>query len=148
MEPRPLLFSKIFWSPDSKRSFAVISSGRRKIIVDNLLTRRSVQLKRNLRLCKPGDALPIRRPVLFRVEEEQSYAFEFRTRTTTVWDVFVGTSINSFHLPLQPQRLGNTISWNTEGTLKALIDERNNTFIYYNAIYDYRMKNNNEILDF
>ncbi len=145
--------SEIFWSPDSKKIVCCKfrPGGERKLLLIASSPGDQLQPKtETYDYAKPGDALPIRRPVLFHVEEEQSYAFEFpgieqqyslgRIRWNEASTAF------TFHFNRRGHRQYTIYEGNTEGTLKALIDERSNTFIYYNAIYDYRMKNSNEIL--
>lgn len=145
--------SEIFWSPDSKKIVCCKfrPGGDRKLLLIVSSPKDQLQPKtETYDYAKPGDALPIRRPVLFHIEKEEHHAFEFpnieqqynlgRIRWNETSTAF------TFHFNRRGHQQYTIYEGNTEGQLRALIDERSQTFIYYNVIYDYHMKNSDEML--
>jgi dipeptidyl aminopeptidase/acylaminoacyl peptidase len=146
--------SEIQWSPDSKK---LLSSRFRPAEVRKLLIIESSpadQLQPKTHeydYQKPGDALPVRRPVAFNIETGTKQTF-------TIPDVEMQYSLNriqweddskefTFHFNKRGHQQYVIYAANVEtGNVRTVVDERSNTFIYYNWLYNHRLKSTNELL--
>lgn len=146
--------SNIYWSPDSRKivSCKYRPGGDRKLLLISSSPQDQLQPKtETYDYPKPGDALPVRRPVAFLLEEDKVIRFD-------VPDVEA------------QYNLGN-IKWNKDsdfftfdfnkrghqqyfiyagdlssGTIRPVVKEESSTFVYYSALYQYWFKENNELL--
>lgn len=145
--------SEIHWSPDSKkivcckyrpggdRKLTLISSSPKDRLQPEMLT---------YDYPKPGDALPVRRPVLFFVEENRQIRFEIPNVEeqyylgTFRWDK--ASRSFSFHFNRRGHQQYVIYSGDLDGKLLPVVDERSETFIYYNRLYTHWMENSDELL--
>lgn len=146
--------SSIYWSPDSKK---IISCKYRPAETRKLLlisSSPSDQLQPNTEeydYPKPGDALPIKRPVVFFIDEDKSIEFKvpdvemqyflgnIRWNKDSNWFTF------DFNKRGHQQYAIYAADINT-GNLRTVIDEKSETFVYYNMLYQYWFNNSSELL--
>ncbi|MDR2622232.1 MAG: S9 family peptidase [Dysgonamonadaceae bacterium] len=145
--------SEIHWSPDSKKIVCCRfrPGGDRKLLMVVSSPKDRLQpATETYDYAKPGDALPIRRPVLFHIEEEKSLQFDFPNIEQQYdlnrirWNE--SSTAFTFHFNRRGHQQYTIYEGDVGGNLKTLVDERSNTFIYYNMIYDFPLKDAGERL--
>lgn len=145
--------SNIHWSPDSEKIVCCRyrPGGDRKLHLIASSPEDQLQPKQeSLDYAKPGDALPIRKPVLFFVNEDKSSEFFFPNIEQQFnlnrihWNQF--STAFSFHFNRRGHQQYLIYQGDLNGNLQALVDEQSSTFIYYNNLYEYRMEKTNELL--
>jgi len=145
--------SNIYWSPDSKmivcckyrpgeeRKLQLISSSP-----DDQLQPKTVAYD----YPKPGDALPIRRPVLFIPDEEIQIHYDLPNVEeqyhlgTIRWDD--SSRFFTFHFNRRGHQQYLIYSGDATGRLYPVVDERADSFVYYNTLYSYWFENSDELL--
>ncbi|MCL1821412.1 MAG: S9 family peptidase [Prolixibacteraceae bacterium] len=146
--------SSIFWSPDSKKIVCCKyrPTENRKVVLISSSPRDQLQPKtEELDYVKPGDALPIRRPVLFLLDEERQIHFDIPNVDEQYelgnikWDKSSDFFTFDFNRRGHQQFViyaGDARS----GELRKIVDEQSGTFIHYYALYQYWFKSSNELL--
>lgn len=146
--------SNIYWSPDSKK---IVSCRYRPAEIRKLLliasspTNQLQPKTEEYDYPKPGDPLPIRRPVVFFVDEDKSIEFKVPdvdaqfSLDNIRWDKSNDFFTFSFNKRGHQQYLIYAADI-TNGKLKTVVDEQSPTFIYYSALYQYWFDTDNELL--
>lgn len=145
--------SNIYWSPDSKKivccKFRPVET--RKLLLISSSPSDQLQPKtEEYDYPKPGDALPIRRPVVFFVEEDKSVQYEIPNveqqydLSNVKWDKT--SSYFTFNFNRRGHQQYVVYAGDITGNLRTVVDEQSNTFIYYNALYEYWFKDKDEML--
>jgi len=145
--------SDIYWSPDSKKIVCCRfrPGGDRKLLM--VVSSPAGQLQPETETydyAKPGDALPIRRPILFHVEDGRSFEYNFPdiehqyALNRIRWNK-TSTSF-SFHFNRRGHQRYVIYRGDLNGKLQSIVNEQTNTFIYYNLIYDHWLEDTNELL--
>lgn len=146
--------SNIYWSPDSKK---IVCCKYRPVDIRQLLMISSSpagQLQpvtEEWDYVKPGDALPVRRPVAFLLDEEKAIEFQ----VPEVEQQFALNNIrwkkdsSSFTFDFNKrghQRYSVYCGDVATGQLRAVVDEVSPTFIHYYGLYQHWFENSNELL--
>lgn len=146
--------SNIYWSPDSKKIVCCKyrPAETRKLLLIESSPKDQLQPKtEEYDYPKPGDALPIRRPVAFVIDEGK--AIEFK-----VPDVEAQFSLDNIKWDKESRYF--TFSFNkrghqeyviyagdiSTGKVRPVVDEKSQTFVYYNALYQHWFENGKELL--
>lgn len=146
--------SNIYWSPDSKKivSCKYRPGGDRKLLLISSSPKGQLQpVTETYDYPKPGDALPIRRPVLFLVEEDTLIRFDV-PEVESQFDLNnIRWSKNSDFFTFDFNKRGHQqyIVYAGEvatGRLRRVVEEESSTFVYYNALYQYWFKETDELL--
>lgn len=146
--------SNIYWSPDSKK--IVCCKYRpaevRKLLLIASSPKDQLQPKtEEYDYPKPGDALPIRRPVLFFVDENRSIEYtvpngEAQFDLNNIRWNKASTSF-SFHFNKRGHQQYAIYAGDIQSDqLRTIVNEQSATFIYYNAIYEHWFENEKELL--
>lgn len=146
--------SSIYWSPDSKKivSCKYRPAETRKLLMISSSPSDQLQPKtEEYDYPKPGDALPIKRPVVFFIDEDKSIEFKvpnvelqyflgnIRWNKDSDWFTF------DFNKRGHQQYAIYAADINT-GNLRTVVDEKSETFVYYNMLYQYWFDNSPELL--
>lgn len=142
------------WSPDSKK---VVCTKIKPAPVHKLYLIESSptdQLQPKLQdrdYVKPGDPLPVRRPVLFDTERNTSKMIDFKNpenqysvgnvRWSTKGDYFTFVYNGRGHQEYYIYRVDSQ-----NGNVFPSVSETSNTFIYYNSLYRFDIEERNEII--
>lgn len=146
--------SNIYWSPDSKKIACCKyrPAETRKLLLISSSPKDQLQPKtEEYDYPKPGDALPIRHPVAFLVDEGK--AIEFK-----VPDVEAQFSLDNIKWDKESRYF--TFNFNkrghqqyviyagdiSTGKVRPVVDEKSTTFVYYNALYQHWFENGKELL--
>ena len=146
--------SFISWSPDSRK---LVSCKYRPAWIRKLKTVVSSpagQLQPKMEeidYVKPGDALPVKRPVLFLVEEGRQVNIEFAEpeKQFNLNNIRWADDSRSFTFDYNKRGHQEYIVYKVTGDnpkAQVLIGEKMPTFVYYNLLYRYDLKDRNEIL--
>lgn len=146
--------SNIYWSPDSRkivcckyrpgadRQLTLISSSPQDQLQPKIET---------LDYLKPGDALPIRRPVAFLLEEEKVIPFDVPEVDSQYdlnnikWDK--GSDFFTFDFNKRGHQQFIIYAGDIQSeALRPVIKEESPTFIYYYNLYQYWFKDSPELL--
>jgi dipeptidyl aminopeptidase/acylaminoacyl peptidase len=145
--------SDIYWSPDSKKlvSCRCRPGGDRKLLLISSSPKNQLQpLTYSYDYPKPGDALPIRRPVLFIPDEDKQITFDVPNVEQQYslgridWDE--NSEYFTFHFNRRGHQQYVVYSGDINGRLYPIVDERADTFIYYNKISANWLKKGKELL--
>ena len=145
--------SNIYWSPDSKKIVCCKyrPGGDRKLFIVSSSPKNKLQPETlTYDYPKPGDALPIRRPVLFLVDEGEKITFDIPNVTeqydlgSIKWDE--GSQFFTFHFNRRGHQQYIIYSGNISGKLFPVVNERADTFIFYSNLYTYWFENSNDLL--
>lgn len=146
--------SNIYWSPDSKKIACCKyrPAETRKLLLISSSPKDQLQPEtEEYDYPKPGDALPIRRPVTFLVDEGK--AIEYK-----VPDVEAQFSLDNIKWDKESRYF--TFNFNkrghqqyviyagdiSTGKVRPVVDEKSTTFVYYNALYQHWFENGKELL--
>lgn len=146
--------SNIYWSPDSKKIVCCKyrPSEVRKLLLISSSPKDQLQPKtEEYDYPKPGDALPIRRPVLFLLDENRSIDYKVPNVEAQFdlnnirWDK--SNDFFTFNFNKRGHQQYVVYAANTKtGELRAVVDEQSPTFIYYNTIYQHWFEDGKELL--
>ena len=145
--------SNIYWSPDSKKIVCCRyrPGGDRKLLLVSSSPKDRVQPEAvTFDYPKPGDALPIRCPVLFIPEEGKQVTFDIPNAAeqydlgSIKWNG--DSDFFTFHFNRRGHQQYTVYAGDSTGRLRTVVDERAETFIYYNNLYAYWFKNGKELL--
>ncbi|MDR3252443.1 MAG: S9 family peptidase [Tannerella sp.] len=145
--------SSIVWSPDSRRlvSCKYRPVGTRQLYrIESSPTDQLQPKLSNIDYVKPGDALPVRHPVVFDVETGLS----FRSDAPGIENQYEISNIewyDSLQFTFAFNKRGHQeyIIYKTDalsGATAPVVHEKSPTFIYYNAVYSYFLKEAGEML--
>lgn len=146
--------SNIYWSPDSKKIACCKyrPAETRKLLLISSSPKDQLQPRtEEYDYPKPGDALPIRRPVAFLIDEGK--AIEYK-----VPDVEAQFSLDDIKWDKESRYF--TFNFNKRGhqqyviyagdiltgKVRPVVDEKSKTFVYYNALYQHWFENGKELL--
>lgn len=146
--------SNIYWSPDSRKivSCKYRPGADRQLTLVSSSPQDQLQPKiETLDYLKPGDALPVRRPVAFLLDEDKIISFdvpevESQYELNNIkWDKSSDFFTFDFNKRGHQQFIiyvGDVHS----GTLRPVVNEESPTFIHYNGVYQYWFKESDELL--
>lgn len=145
--------SDINWSPDSRKivSCKYRPGGDRKLNIISSSPKDQLQPKMfSYDYPKPGDALPIRYPVLFILDEDKQIFYDVPNVEQQYSLGRINWHENSEYFTFHFNRRGHqqyvVYSGDVNGKLFPIVDERADTFIYYNKISTNWLKNGKELL--
>lgn len=152
--PSEYYSSNIQWSPDSKKliSFKYRPGGDRKLLLISSSPKDQLQPKtETYDYPKPGDALAIRRPVAFLVDEEKAIHFDLPEAEMqyNITNVSWSKDSDSFTFDYNKRGHQQYIVYNADLSsqkLRPIVDEKSATFIYYNLLYKHWFKDSDELL--
>lgn len=146
--------SNIYWSPDSKKIVCCRYRpvNHRKLLLISSSPKDQLQPKtEELDYVKPGDALPVKRPVLFFPDEGRSVEYKVPgvesqfSLDNIKWKKDSCTFTFDFNKRGHQQFVvysGDAVT----GELRAVVDEQSPTFVYYRGLYQYWLDKSNELL--
>ncbi len=152
--PSEYYSSNIYWAPDSKKIACCKyrPANIRKLTLIESSPNDQLQPKmRDVDYIKPGDALPIRRPVLFDLEKESSVSVNF-AEVLDQFDLRLERwSPNSDYFTFIVNKRGHQeyliYKVNAaDGNLTALVHEKSPTFVWYSSLYNYYLPESEEML--
>lgn len=152
--PSEYYSSNIQWSPDSKKiiNFKYRPGGDRKLLLISSSPKDQLQpITETFDYPKPGDALAIRRPVAFLVDEEKAIHFDLPEAEMqyNISNINWSKESDSFTFEFNKRGHQQYIVYNADLStqkLRPIVDERSATFIYYNELYKYWFKDSDELL--
>ncbi|MBO5951932.1 MAG: prolyl oligopeptidase family serine peptidase, partial [Bacteroidaceae bacterium] len=147
-------YGQVRWSPDSRTIFAMKQyevETRQILLAESRPANQTQPNYRWIDYAKPGDALAQNIPVLFNVETKQQIPFDASSFNNQYSLYFSAWSPDSryaiFHYNQRGHQVYQIVAINTEtGEHRALVDERSNTFIYYNDIVTRYIDGGNTLL--
>ena len=152
--PSEYYSSQVYWSPDSKKvvSCKYRPGGDRQLHLISSSPKDQLQPKTEKHnYPKPGDALAIRRPVAFLVDDGKVIHFdlpeaEMQYELKNIrWNKESDSFTFDFNKRGHQQYIVYAADLATE-KLRPIVDEQSSTFVYYNALYKYWFKESNELL--
>ncbi len=146
--------SNIYWSPDSKKIVCCKyrPAGVRQLNIVASSPKDQLQPKiETVDYIKPGDALPLRRPVMFVVETGQqiNIALPDAEKQFSLHNIRWNkeSSRFTFHVNERGHQHYDVYDVDTSnGKLSMVIHEQSPTFIHYSALYHYFFENTGEML--
>ncbi len=145
--------SDIHWSPDSRKivSCKYRPGGDRKLLLISSSPKDRLQpVTATYDYPKPGDALPIRRPVLFILDEDKALTFDI---PNVEEQYYLGSfewkndsESFTFHFNRRGHQQYVIYAADITGRFYAVVDEQADTFVYYNTLYTHWFKNGEELL--
>lgn len=146
--------SNIHWSPDSKKiiccKYRPVET--RKLLIIESSPKDQLQPKtEEYDYPKPGDALPIRKPVVFLVEESKAIAYDVPEVDKQYsldgfrWD----KTSNFFTFNFNKRGHQQYVVYAGEvpaGKLRTVVNEQSPTFVYYNMLYQHWFEEGKELL--
>lgn len=147
-------YGQLRWSPDSRTIFAMKQyevETRQILLAESRPANQTQPNYRWIDYAKPGDALAQNIPVLFNVETKKQVPFDASSFNNQYSLYFSAWSPDSryaiFHYNQRGHQVYQIVAINTEtGECRALVDERSNTFIYYNDIVTRYLDGGNTLL--
>jgi dipeptidyl aminopeptidase/acylaminoacyl peptidase len=147
-------YGQVRWSPDSRTIFAMKQyevDTRQILLAESRPTNQTQPNYRWIDYAKPGDALAQNIPVLFNVETKKQVPFDASSFNNQYSLYFSAWSPDSkyaiFHYNQRGHQVYQIVAINTvTGEHRALVDERSNTFIYYNDIVTRYLDGGNRLL--
>ena len=146
--------SNIYWSPDSRKIVCCKyrPGGDRKLLLISSSPKDQLQPKtETYDYLKPGDALPVRRPVAFLLDEEKVVHFDVPDvdsqydLTNIKWNKKSDFFTFDFNKRGHQQFIVYAGDVHSEA-LHPVVNEENPTFIYYYNLYQYWFKESDELL--
>ncbi|MDR1864732.1 MAG: S9 family peptidase [Bacteroidales bacterium] len=153
--PSDYYSSTICWSPDSRKivccRYRPVVSTRRLTLIESSPKDRLQPKISAVDYPKPGDALPIRRPVWFDVEKETQHtvAVPDLENQFSLENIQWNPASSRFYFSLNKRGHQEYTVYATDvttGKTITLVHETSPTFIYYNRLYQYRMEDRSEML--
>lgn len=156
MDGSPNLYysSQLSWSPDSRKlaTLKVLHADTRKIpLIESAPETQRQPILQFRDYAKPGDVLPVSLPVLFDIQSRQEipldtkgYVNQYRLNLTG-WRED-GRAFTFDYNERGHQRYVVAEVNATTGKISPVVDERSETFIYYNKIYKYDLDDGKEML--
>ena len=145
--------SNIYWSPDSRKIVCCRYSPvefRKLLLISSSPATQLQPLTETFDYPKPGDALPVRRPVLFMVETGEIIPFHVPDVEQQYDLSNIKWNKNSDFFTFDFNKRGHQqyiiYAGNLSGDLRPVVKEECDTFFYYDALYQYWFKNSNEML--
>jgi len=146
--------SNINWSPDSKKIACCKyrPAGIRQLTLIASSPKDQLQPKlETIDYVKPGDALPVRRPVLFLTESGQQFniALPDAEKQYSLSNIRWNKESSRFTFHFNERGHQNYIIYAVDasnGRLSTLIHEQSPTFIYYNVLYHYFFETSGDML--
>ena len=142
------------WSPDSRKLATVRirdTEERRIPLIESAPSYQKQPVLQWRNYAKPGDVLPVSLPVLFDVETRQQipldterYANQFALYLTG-WRADSRAFTFEFNQRGHQRYIVGEVAA-ADGTIRHLIDEQSNTFIYYNNNFRYDLNDGKELL--
>lgn len=145
--------SDIQWSPDSRKIVGCKyqPGGDRKLLLISSSPKDQLHpVTATYDYPKPGDALPVRRPVLFIPAEDKQITFDIPNVEQQYHLGQIEWNNNSesftFHFNRRGHQQYLIYAADITGRLYAVVDEKAETFVYYNTLYTHWFKNGRELL--
>ena len=146
--------SNIYWSPDSRKivSCKYRPGGDRKLLLISSSPSDQLQPKsETYDYLKPGDALPVRRPVLFHLDNQEPISFDVPNVELQYHLGNIKWSKESDFFTFDFNKRGHQqyIVYAGDvatGSLRTVVDEVSPTFVHYSWLYQYWFKESNELL--
>jgi dipeptidyl aminopeptidase/acylaminoacyl peptidase len=146
--------STIYWSPDSKK---IVCCRYRPVVPRQLTLIESSpndQLQPKMSTVdypKPGDALPIRRPVWFDVENATQHAVQVPDLENqfSLENIEWNKQSTRFYFSLNKRGHQEYLIYATDvpsSKTNVVVRETSPTFVYYNWLYQYKMEDKGEML--
>jgi dipeptidyl aminopeptidase/acylaminoacyl peptidase len=147
-------YLNLYWSPDSKKLAAIKRQDAPMRKIPLIESSPASQLQPILQwrdYFKPGDLIPVNRPALFDIDTKTKIAFDvhpFEFQYNLRFGVWSSDSHHfTFEFNQRGHQLYQLIGVDAQtGTTWTVAEERNNTFVYYNRIYVYYTKDNNNVI--
>ncbi|MEG1937444.1 MAG: DPP IV N-terminal domain-containing protein, partial [Rikenellaceae bacterium] len=156
--PTEYYSSRIFWSPDSKK---IVSSLYRPVkerqitLVESSPKDQLEPIYHTFDYAKPGDAVPVVRPVLFDVESGKQMPVKMADPDKQFYQYWVNNNISwrkdskSFTFTYNKRGHSQYIVYKVDaatGESKELINETSNTFIDHQRVYIKFLEDSGEVL--
>ena len=146
--------SNIYWSPDSRKIVCCKyrPGGDRKLLLISSSPQDQLQPKtETYDYLKPGDTLPVRRPVAFLIDEDKVIRFDVPDVESQYYLGNIRWNKNSDFFTFDFNKRGHQqfivyIGDISSGTIRPVVKEESATFVYYNALYQYWCKESDELL--
>ncbi|MBK5720120.1 DPP IV N-terminal domain-containing protein [Dysgonomonas sp. Marseille-P4677] len=146
--------SNIYWSPDSKKVVCCRyrPAETRKLLIISSSPKDQLQPKtEEYDYPKPGDALPIRRPVVHLIDENKSIEFSVPDveQQFDLSNIRWNKNSDSFTFNFNKRGHQQYVIYSGDiatGKVRPIVDEQSPTFVYYNMLYQYWFENGNELL--
>jgi dipeptidyl aminopeptidase/acylaminoacyl peptidase len=146
--------SNIYWSPDSRKIVCCKyrPGGDRKLLLISSSPQDRLQPETaEYDYPKPGDALPVRRPVVFLPDEDKVIRFDLPDADSQFDLNYIRWNKNSDFFTFEFNKRGHQqyIVYTGDvhsGTLRQAVKEESATFVYYQALYRYWFKESDELL--
>jgi len=146
--------NNIIWSPDSRKIAAIKRQDSPKRVIPLIESSPTSQLQPILQsrdYYKPGDLIPIQRPALFDIATRKQIPIDAKPFEHQ-YELSLGEWINNsknftFEFNQRGHQAYQLVSVDAEtGKTFIVVDEKSNTFIYYNRIYVHYMKDGQHAL--
>lgn len=146
--------SNIYWSPDSRKlvSCKYRPGGDRKLLLISSSPKDQLQPKtETYDYPKPGDALPVRRPVAFLLDENRAVQFDIPD-VEQQYDLnnikwYKDTDLFTFEFNKRGHQQYTVYGADVvSGKARPIVDEKASTFVYYSWLYRYWFEDSNELL--
>jgi dipeptidyl aminopeptidase/acylaminoacyl peptidase len=146
--------ARVTWSPDSRALVTCKYRPATTRVLRTVVAAPADQLQPRLEeidYVKPGDALPVRRPVLFIPGEGKQVNIQFPEPEAqfSVGDIRWHPSSGSFTFDYNKRGHQQYIVYRVTGTdpvARPLVTETQPTFVYYNTLYRHDLHATNELL--
>lgn len=146
--------SNIYWSPDSKKIVCCKyrpAEIRKLLLISSSPTDQLQPKTEEYDYPKPGDALAIRKPVVFFVDEKRAVEFNVSEvdKQFDLGNIRWNKDSDFFTFDFNKRGHQQYIIYAgniTDGSLRKIVDEKSNTFVHYGATYQHWFENTNELL--
>lgn len=146
--------SDIYWSPDGEKIISCKyrpAETRQLTMIVSSPKNQLQPTKEAFDYIKPGDALPIRKPVVFFVNEERQLSFDIPNLADQYDLGRIRWEKNSRFFSFEFNKRGHQqyivyMADVEKEELKALVNEESATFVYYNALFRHWFEKSEELL--
>ncbi len=146
--------SNIYWSPDSRKIVCCKyrpGEDRKLLLIASSPQDRLQPETETYDYPKPGDALPVRRPVAFLPEEDKVIHFDVPDVDSQfdVGNIKWNKNSDFFTFDFNKRGHQQFIVYAgdiSSGTIRPVVKEESPTFVFYNALYRYWFKDRDELL--
>lgn len=149
-----LFYSRIYWSPDSKKIAAIQTQDAPKHRIPLLESAPADQKQPKLQwrdYYKPGDLIPVNRPALFHVELKQKIEIDTRDFSNPFQLYIRKWADNSQWFSFEYNQRGHQAYQvvhvdATSGQARVIVDERFDTFVHYDRNFIYYTKDGKSLI--
>lgn len=147
-------YERLYWSPDSKKIAAIkkLDTPMRKIpLIESAPKDQKQPLLHWRDYYKPGDYIPIYLPALFDVATAKQVPIEVKPFENQYYLEFERWKANSSAFTFSFNQRGHQVYQVVDvcaenGKTKVIVDERADTFIYYNRVYLRYVENDQSLI--